>query len=176
MNKKIFRDFHIYLSLFFLPVALLYVISGVAYICGFNQDVDMKKEIFKLDVNYKKGDEKEFILNFLKEHNLKIPKNTKVVFDKKLKAYRMGISNYTVLLKENELITRKRSILGNLIMLHKNKCAWYFNILAFGFSITLAMLYISGLIISLTKKNKIKQIFTIILGFIVTFVICYISV
>lgn len=39
MNRyKFFRQFHIYLSLFFLPVALLYSVSGLAYIFGANQD------------------------------------------------------------------------------------------------------------------------------------------
>lgn len=44
MNKnKFFRQFHIYLSLFFLPCAFIFALTGIAYIFGINQDIGLEK-------------------------------------------------------------------------------------------------------------------------------------
>lgn len=51
--------------------------------------------------------------------------------------------------KEGEitLTTHTRSLIGDLIMLHKNQGLWYFSVLGFG--VALILLYVSGLIITL---------------------------
>ena len=71
MNRyKFFRRFHIYLSLFFLPVALLYAVSGLAYIFGANQDFMATKNSYKTNLVLQKGAEQEAVLQFLKEQNM----------------------------------------------------------------------------------------------------------
>ena len=47
MTKQ-FRNIHIYLSLFFLPIALMYAITGILYISGFNQDSGASKQTYKI--------------------------------------------------------------------------------------------------------------------------------
>lgn len=72
----------------------------------------------------------------------------------------------------------ERSLIGDMIMLHKAKAKWYFDILAIGFGLTLILLYISGLMITLfnIKKNRGIQIFTILAGIIISVIVGALSV
>lgn len=54
MTKQ-FRNIHIYLSLFFLPLALMYALSGILYIAGINQDFGATKQTYTLVQNIEKG-------------------------------------------------------------------------------------------------------------------------
>ncbi len=67
---------HLYLSLFFLPAALIYAITGVFYIFEIRQNSGANIIEIKLDSMPQKGDEKEFIITTLQEHQLKVPKDT----------------------------------------------------------------------------------------------------
>ena len=182
-KNKFFRQIHIYLSLFFLPVALIYVISGASFIFGFGQNTGMQKEIYKFQADIKKGEEKEFMLKFLQENNIKIPSNQEVKFNKKEGGFLMGGVHYSIVMNEHgprnyNLVVRTRSLLGDILMLHKDKGKWYFDILALGFATTLILLYISGLIITLfnIKKDRGKQVFVLFLGILTTIIISYLSV
>ena len=46
---KTFRLIHIYISLFFLPLALFYAVSGVLFLSCFNQDSFAEKKSFYID-------------------------------------------------------------------------------------------------------------------------------
>lgn len=179
---KNFRNIHIYLSLFFLPVALMYALTGIVYICGFNQDVGATKQTYILTQNIEKGKEVEAITEFLKNNNLAIPSNLTLKKGKN-GTLEIGGVHYSVSLMQTSdstynLTTLKRSILGDMIMLHKAKAMWYFNVLAIGFGLTLVLLYVSGLMITLfnIKKNRKSQYVTLILGFAITLVIGILSV
>ena len=79
INKnKLFRQIHIYTSLFFLPCAVLFAFTGMAYIFGFNQDVGLKTQNYILQKSIEVGKEREALLEFLKENHLKIPSNTEL--------------------------------------------------------------------------------------------------
>lgn len=182
MNKnKFFRKFHIYLSLFFLPVALLYAVSGLAYVFGANQDIFSTKISYKTDLILEKGQEQNEILKFLKENNIKIPSNTTIKADKKQGGFIMGTASYSVNAKQtnNEVVitTTKRSFLGNIIMLHKDKAGWYFKILSIGFGFSLILFYISGLMITLfaNKKERKEQILVLAFGFVICLILGYLS-
>lgn len=182
INKnKIFRQMHIYLSLFFLPCAFIFALTGMAYIFGFNQDTGLKKASFVLDKPVESGNEREVLLDFLKEKGLKIPLNTEPIKSKD-KGLTIGGTHYSVnitLNEENQYIitTKMRSLLGDMIMLHKDKGLWYFSILSIGFGITLFLQYISGLIITFfaSKKDRGIQFGTFFLGLIVTLTLAYCS-
>lgn len=180
-KSKVFRQVHIYLSLFFLPCAFIFALTGIAYIFGFNQDVGLKKESFILDKPVEAGNERQALLDFLKEKGLEIPSNTEPIKTKS-KGLTIGSAHYSVNIALNEqnqyiITTNTRSLLGDMIMLHKNKGAWYFSILSVGFGITLFLLYISGLIITFfaSKKDRGIQFGTFFLGLIVTLILAYCS-
>ncbi|CAM2905380.1 hypothetical protein [Helicobacter burdigaliensis] len=185
---KTFRNIHIYLSLFFLPVALIYAITGIFYISGFDQDSGAKLNTYTHKVQATANiNEADILTNYLKENNIALPKATEPKMDKKSGALTIGSVHYAASIKKVEetnntitysITTKERSILGDLIMLHKSKGAWYFNILAIGFGITLILLYASGLMITLfaNKKKRGIQYATILAGLIATIVLGCMSV
>lgn len=183
MNKhQLFRQIHIYISLFFLPMAFIFSITGIAYIFGFKQDVGIKEENYIIKQVIKDEEQGNFLLNFLKENNLSIPSNTKIFKDQRNNSISIGGVHYQAsILKINEneykITTKKRSLLGDLIMLHKNKGAWYFSVLSIAFGCALFFLYFSGLFITLfaSKKNRKKQIYVLLLGIFITFLLAYLS-
>lgn len=182
INKnKIFRQIHIYMSLFFLPLALLYAISGIAYILGANQDTGLKELRYESFITVQKGKEQEQFITELQKLNIKLPSDTSLKPDKREGGFSMGGIHYSVSFKQNEnkllITTQTRSLLGDMIMLHKDKGKWYFSLLAIGFALALLMLYLSGLMITLVamKKDRQKQFFTLALGFVSTLLLAYLS-
>ncbi|TKX29236.1 hypothetical protein DMB95_01195 [Campylobacter sp. MIT 12-8780] len=182
MNKnKFFRQIHIYVSLFFLPLALMYAITGIAYIFGANQDIGLKEQSFSVKQTLTIGKEKEELLTLLKELKLKIPSHTELKNDKREGGMSMGGVHYSVNIKQESdqviITTKERSLLGDMIMLHKDKGKWYFAVLSVGFGLALITLYISGLMITLVamKKDRQKQLLTLAFAFVITFILAYLS-
>lgn len=181
MTKQ-FRNIHIYLSLFFLPIALMYALTGILYISGFNQDTGATKQSYTLTQNIEKGKEIEVLVEYLKSNNLDVPSNLTPKTGKN-DALRIGGTHYSASITKNTdstytITTLKRSLIGDMIMLHKAKAKWYFDVLAIGFGITLILLYLSGLMITLfnSKKNRKIQYATILAGCIVSIALGALSV
>lgn len=182
INKnKLFRQVHIYLSLFFLPCALLFALTGIAYILGANQDVGLKVEQYRLSKVIENGKEREALIQYLKENSLKVPSNTNIIKSKD-KGVAIGGAHYSANIAQNStneyyITLKTRSLLGDMIMLHKDKGAWYFSVLSVGFGIALFMLYTSGLMIALfaNKKDRSKQFAVLGMGVIVTLLLAYLS-
>ena len=208
INKnKLFRQIHIYVSLFFLPCAVLFALTGIAYILGADQDTGLKVETYKLVKNIEPGKEKDALIQYLQENNLKVPSDAEATQGKGKGANMGGIhhnanaapanvkagkgknneitiggahysANITPVAQNEYVITLKtRSLLGDMIMLHKDKGAWYFSVLSIGFGISLFLLYISGLIITLfaSKKDRQKQLATLGAGVVITILLAYLS-
>lgn len=182
INKnKLFRQIHIYVSLFFLPCAVLFALTGIVYILGADQDTGLKVENYKLVKNIEAGKEKDALIQYLQENNLKIPSNTEVIKGKD-KGVTIGGAHYSAniaLIAQNEyaITLKTRSLLGDMIMLHKDKGAWYFSVLSIAFGVALFLLYISGLIITLfaSKKDRQKQLATLGAGIVITILLAYLS-
>lgn len=182
INKnKLFRQIHIYLSLFFLPCALLFALTGIVYIFGINQDVGLKIEHYQLPKTIESGKEREALIEYLKENGLKVPSNTNIIKSRD-KGVTIGGTHYSANIVQNStneynITLKTRSLLGDMIMLHKNKGTWYFSVLSIGFGVVLFMLYISGLMITLfaNKKDRSKQFAVLGMGIIVTLLLAYLS-
>lgn len=182
INKnKLFRQIHIYVSLFFLPCAVLFALTGIVYILGADQDTGLKVENYKLVKNIEAGKEKDALIQYLQENNLKIPSNTEVIKGKD-KGITIGGAHYSaniapIAQNEYAITLKTRSLLGDMIMLHKDKGAWYFSVLSIAFGIALFLLYISGLIITLfaSKKDRQKQLATLGAGIVITILLAYLS-
>ncbi len=179
---KAFRNIHIYLSLFFLPVALMYAVTGIVYISGFNQDVGATKNTYTLNAEISKGGEAEAMLKYLQDNNIPLPSKTEPKPDRRSGGLSVGGAHYSAVIAKNgentwTITTIERSLLGDLIMLHKAKGKWYFNVLGIGFGITLMLLYLSGLMITLfnSKKNRGVQYATIVAGVVVSVILGVLS-
>lgn len=170
------RKFHIYASVFFLPMAVIFVITGITYIFGFNQNIGASKQKWVLDKVVPKENQLDFLIGFMKENNIVFPD------DIDARAYRgallIGTAKYDITLevkeKKTTIETTKRTLLGTMIMLHKSKGKWYFNALSVVFGIFLILLYMSGLIMA--YKNTFKKVgLSFIAGLITTIFLAYIS-
>lgn len=176
---KNFRLLHIYISLFFLPLALLYAVSGVLFLCGFNQDSGADKKTFYLNTPFVPQKIPAQVKELLEQNNLKLPSSFE---PKKAKwgGVMFGTPNYSVVARQKDkgvsVEVTQRSVIGLVMLLHKGKAKWYFDILAYGFALALAMLYISGLIIANLNKIKTKAYLSVIAGFLAVIVLGCLSV
>lgn len=181
--KKYFHKIHIYLSVFFLPVALLYAITGALYIFDIKGESLAEKQTYSVHLgeSLASGQMGEFLVNYLKNNNITLPSNL-APREAKGGGVEVGGIRYSASIKargENlyEITTLKRSIYECLVLLHKSKGGFYFDILAIGFAITLVVLYFSGFIItSFCKKNRKESIIVFAIGAGVTTLFAALSV
>ena len=159
---KLSRLIHIYVSLFFLPMALLFALSGALFIFGVDAEFGAKYQHYTLEKEITKGQEAEAMLEFLHENNIALPKNQPADNKDENVLASLGTLHYNAFIKEispnvYEISTQKRSFLGVLMGLHEAKDSSIFDILAIGFALTLFVLYITGVIITLLAMSKNKR-------------------
>ncbi|MGX2982316.1 hypothetical protein [Helicobacter sp. 23-1045] len=159
ISKKSWMQIHLYLSLFFLPMCLIYVLTGIGYIFDFKDSAGAKIIEFALPNAPQKGAESSAIIEILRENNLKIPRDTELKTQKN--ALTMGGLKYSVSLQNSggewKVRVMERSVYGVLVLMHKAKGAVYFNALAVCFALSLAIFYLSGIIMTSFCKNKRKS-------------------
>ncbi len=180
ISKKSWMNIHLYLSLFFLPMCVIYVLTGIGYIFDLKDGAGAKIYEFTVPNPPQKGAESALMIEMLKANNLKIPANTEVKIQKGNPT--MGSVSYAVSLEsdrksgELKLKVIDRSLYGILVLMHKAKGAVYFNIVAVCFALSLAIFYLSGLIMTSFCKNKRKSAgIAIALGFAITAIAVYLS-
>lgn len=178
-KKQIWIKIHLYLSLFFLPAALIYAITGSLYLLDVREEAGASIHEIAIEP-LPKGREQETILQLLEQHNLKIPKDTT------LKIMRgnpsMGSISYSVAVIQDKkggykLRAVERSLYGILLLMHKGKGSFYFDIIAISFSISLLVFYLSGLIItSFCKRKRGSALAALLLGLGVTSLMIFLSI
>lgn len=176
--KKHWMQIHTYLSLFFLPAMLIYAITGIGYIFGFKDDAGATVHNFTIPTP-ESGKEQETILQFLRDNGLTIPANTELKSGRK--GTQMGNIKYSVSLQKegatSQLTIMDRSLYGILVLMHKAKGAFYFDIIAVGFGISLMLFYLSGLIFtSFCKKNRSTALIVCAAGFVCCSLAVFVSV
>lgn len=159
---KLSRSIHIYVSLFFLPMALLFALSGALFIFGVDAEFGAKYQHYTLEKEIEKGQEASAMLEFLHENNIALPKNQPADNKDENVLASLGTLHYNAFIKEispnvYEISTQNRSFLGVLMGLHEAKDSSIFDILAIGFALTLFVLYITGVIITLLAMSKNKR-------------------
>ena len=183
--KKIFRKIHLYMALFTIPVGIMVALTGAVYVLGADQDTGAEIKTYTVNQIIPKGEEVAFLEKWTKENNVKMPK-ANVSMDKAKVNRTIGSAGYVVTLKEKdgatEIITLDRSILGDMIMLHKAKGGLLFKIMMVLYGIVLIGFCISGLVIAVFKKNvngklvpKTESYVVIAAGFIVTIILAVLS-
>lgn len=173
IQNKTWMKIHLYLSIFLLPVALIYAVTGAGYIFGFKDDAGAKIIELKINEQVNENNVKDIMLKIIKENNLKLPSNTEIKNVKN--SFVMGSIYRSFSLSKDKFKYTQRSIYGVLVLLHKSKAGVFFNILSVIFSITLFALYISG--IFLVFKREKKKILAILgLGCLTTLILAYLSI
>ena len=77
-DKSLWMKVHLYLSLFFLPAALIYALTGALYIFDVRENADAKIQEFTLPSIPQQGEEQAAILSVLHANNLKVPNDTQI--------------------------------------------------------------------------------------------------
>ncbi|WP_258864190.1 MULTISPECIES: PepSY-associated TM helix domain-containing protein [unclassified Helicobacter] len=179
-DKQLWMKIHVYLSIFFFPAAFIYVLTGALYIFEVRENADATIHTITLDSLPEKGQEQEFILNLLAKHNLKIPSDTQVRMMKGMPT--MGNIKYSASIAKdrdgtNILRTTDRGLYGILLLMHKAKGKFYFDIIAVTFSISMIIFYLSGLIMtSFCKKRRKSALWTFVAGLGITALAVYLSI
>ncbi len=181
ITKKHWMKIHTYLSLFFLPVAFIYVLTGALYIFGINNNTTATSYDFKLDSPPKKGEEQQIIIDTLLANNMKLPSDTNITIIRNQAS--MGNVAYSAMItkdgKGNDVVrVTERGLCGILIMMHKSTGTkhdmfglklTFFDIIAITFSISMLIFYLSGLIVtSFCKKDRKNALMFFSAGFMIT--------
>ncbi|RDU60239.1 hypothetical protein [Helicobacter marmotae] len=190
LHRKFWMQLHLYLSLFFLPAALIYAITGALFIFEIRANSGATIEKIPLDSKPARGEERDFIINILQEHNLKVPDNTEIKMGKG-GSPSMGNIKYSASIVNDQkdglvLQVIDRSLYGILVLMHFSKGDrfelggfkfMWFDFIAITFGLSMILFYLSGLIMTSFCKGKRKAGFGVmILGFIVTIIATYFSI
>ena len=186
--KAKFLKWHLYISLFFIPMALFYKITGMVGIFGyfgtqnsqviyFNQSQLQFFKSFEADERKSSKEElksaRDKILEFITSNHLELPYTNEIKDSWDHKRYVLGgIAKYVEIDKNHPTLMTfyQRDLLSNLMNLHFARGGLLFNILAFCFVIFLFITYVTGLLICNFSKHKKKYGSIIFIGFIITLV------
>ncbi|MWV61722.1 hypothetical protein DCO58_08045 [Helicobacter saguini] len=178
-NKSMWMKVHTYLSLFFLPAALIYAFTGALWILNVRADAGANITEFQVQ-DVQKGKEQELILSELAKRDLEIPTNTHL--REQRGNLTMGNIAYSVTLQkdkngEYKIRVVERSLYGILLLMHLSKGSFWFDIIAIGFALSLIIFYFSGLIMtSFCKRKRKPALITFFAGLFITSLMVYLSV
>ncbi|WP_120945615.1 MULTISPECIES: PepSY domain-containing protein [Helicobacter] len=165
MSLQNLYKFHAYASVFFLPVALLFVVSGVAFLLGFNANSGAQITKWSAPLAPKEK-ELEFLLDFLKQKNIALP--SKIEPRRHKGALLIGTAGYEINLSakgDRSVITSiRRSALGVIMQVHKGKAGKALEIWGIIFGVFLCLFYVSGLLMGFKRKNTKGIFIAFILG------------
>jgi len=174
---------HNYVSMFFLPVALLYAVTGGLYIMGIRGGADQKETIEVASAQPLPQDIEAlqtFVGTQLQDRKLRLPAG-----DAQLGrgTFIWGQpSGYHVMLEPPKGSTGARIVCvtpapySRLVFLHKAKCGMPFKVLGIAFAIAMSLIYLSGLVIGWRAVSRRRTFLaTLAGGALVTLVLAWLS-
>ncbi|MDN5280099.1 MAG: hypothetical protein PWR01_4064 [Clostridiales bacterium] len=174
---------HGYISIFFLPLALIYAITGALIIVGERGNLAKEEHVIKLDhqllsdLNAQKNAISDF---FSQKGETKLPTGEPKLIRGEL--YWGLPSSVNVSLKKgnepNEAILqiRKPDLLFSLVILHRARGGRLFDYLGFVFALAMIFMYLSGIVIFWKIKSKrIALSLTFAGGTVVTVIVFFLS-
>jgi len=183
MNAKkrlIWMKLHAYLSCFFLPITLVYIVTGMLYFFDIKGEVSKDIEYFiELPEGFPTTEQaaKKIVVKHLKENNhLSLPEDY----------YWEGVHDWygheqeVILAKTDkpnivEIHIKEHDLMLQLLIIHKGFAGLFFKILSVMFGLSLAFSTISGVVITLQlpqlKKASMLSILmggsVLMLGFVI---------
>lgn len=179
-TRLLWMKLHAYFACFFLPITLLYIITGMLYLFGNDGEVSAEYEYsVTLENGWPTTDEqaKPIVLKALsgKDH-LDLPED--YYFYKGAHLY-FGHEQEVNLAKTDDinkakLLVKEHDLLEKLLIVHKGYAGGYFKLFSILFGFSLAFSVISGVVITLQlpqlKKMSLVSIFVgaslLLLGFL----------
>jgi hypothetical protein len=182
MKTATWVKLHGYISMFFLPMALIYAITGAFIIAGERGEftktelvIEAEPEVFdSID------SQKELVVTELTKRGEKLPAGNPKIWRKEL--YWGRSSSINVSLKKAKepgkakLQIRKPDLLFATIILHRARGGRLFDYLGFAFAIAMIFFYISGIFIFWKiKPKRFALSLTLVAGTVVTIVFFVLS-
>ncbi|MFZ5950154.1 MAG: PepSY domain-containing protein [Candidatus Rifleibacteriota bacterium] len=183
MNTATWVKIHGYISIFFLPLALIYAVTGALIIVNERGNLAKEKHEISLsnpsleDVQAQKNE----ISKFLQQHGEnEVPAGEPKFFRDELS---WGLpSGLNLSLTQSErpdrgiLEIRRPDLLFSLVILHRARGGRLFDYFGFAFAVSLVFMYVSGIFIFWKiKAKRIALSLTFLAGTLVTIVVIYLS-
>lgn len=170
-NRLLWMKLHAYLACFFLPITLLYIVTGTLYFFGFDGDISAEYEYsVPLDNGWPTTAEqaKPIVLKALldKDH-MDLPAD--YYFYQGAHDW-FGHEQAVILSKTKnveiaKLVVKEHDLLQQLLVIHKGYAGDFFKIFSICFGFSLAFSVISGVVITLQLPQlKRSSIIAIIAG------------
>lgn len=177
--KKFFRYFHMYISIFFLPLALMYAFTGMVSLLEYEGDITLTTDMIPVSQQPNIAELKDIAKKYLSEKNLFFSNGFRSVHNNE------GIVTGTLLDGMGFFANNPRAVavfhvvrrgfIAYTLALHVGQGKWYFNVLAIAFSVALALFYLSGLLIIKFSKYKTSLFITFAIGTLIISITGYIS-
>ncbi|WP_286349134.1 PepSY domain-containing protein [Helicobacter felistomachi] len=162
MRLRTIYRFHAYTSVFFLPLALLFALSGVAFLFGINPNSGAKIQKWHVDNPMK--DDLEFLLDFLKTQKIPVPSHLNPRRHKGDLIVGTPVYEIEFDPKHGVVSAVHRSFLGVLMQIHKGRAGVALQTMGVAFGVFLCFFYISGLLMGFRHKNTTSIISAFLLG------------
>ncbi len=174
---------HNHVSMFFLPVALLYAVTGGLYIMGIHGGTDQKvivevapEQPLPQDVRALQ----RFVTTQLQDRKLRLPEGD-AQFGRGTFIWGRPCG-YHVMLEPPKGSTGTRitcitpALYSRLVLLHKAKCGTPFKVLGIAFAVAMALVYLSGLVIGWRAVSRRRTFLaTLAAGALVTVILAWLS-
>lgn len=150
------HSLHLVLSLFFLPMIMVYAMTGLLYLGGVDQHFTSRVVVYELDASdqppyadsCRELERRGVVLPegkvkpFKGNHILGPMTNTHVMFLRKGSSLRAEVVD--------------PGVYPNLMLVHKGKAGWWFTVLGYGGALSLAALYVTGILLVWRNRRKRK--------------------
>ena len=153
LTSRFWMKIHLYISTFFLPVAMIYAVTGGLEIFGFHGS--SREQTIEVTLDEPLADDMDtrqaFVTNQLKKNSLPIPRGRPQTMRGQFVWGRPTGRNVMLRIVQAGNIAQIRievpSFYNRLALLHEARGGVVFNILAVGFAIAMIVIYISGILI-----------------------------
>lgn len=156
MKARSSHSLHLVLSLFFLPMIVVYAVTGLLYMGGVDQHFTSHVAVYELNA----ADRPPYAdaCRELERRGVALPEGKVRPFKGNHILGSMTDTHVLFLRKGHSLRAEvvEPGIYPNLMLAHKGKAGWWFAALGYGAAISLIILYVTGILLMWRNRRKRK--------------------
>ncbi|MEE0763716.1 hypothetical protein [Akkermansia sp.] len=165
MNVFSCRSLHLVLSLFFLPMVVVYAVTGLLYLAGTDENFTSTVTVHELD-----GTDRppyEASLRELERRGATLPEGKVRPFKGN---YVLGplTDDHVLLIRKGDALRAEMvspGVYSKLLLVHKGKAGWWFTFLGGGAAFSLLAAYVTGVALMWRSRSKRRlMLFSATLG------------
>lgn len=182
IERSLWMKIHNYISVFFLPLAIIFIITGALYLLGIHGSPEKQEIDVQIDRSMMNDTANltSLVKDAVEKNNLQMPDGEPKKIRDSLVWGDMNGTNIMLSTDRNsgniQLFASQPTFYSRLVLAHKGKIGMLFNVMAIIFSLSLLITYFSGILLAFKKANTRRYtIITIFSGIIITFIALFIS-